>query len=284
MSASAAAPPGWYPDPWGRAEWRWWDGRQWTPAVATSGSGWTDPPTAVGAHGPRTEPGGLRTAALGLAVAGLIGGFVSASLIGAAVLVVTGADATAPAVELASLFGLWVWLVGACVIASRRYGTGSLRTDLGLAWRWLDPLRGLGANLVARVVTTLVAIPIVAAGATSSNTTVVEAQKGSVVALVLIGAAAVIGAPIVEELFFRGLVLRSLTPRLGFGWAVVVQGLVFGLAHSNPAAGWRTLSLVAITAAFGMCQGWFARRWTLGPLMVSHALFNLLPVLVIALR
>lgn len=24
------APPGWYPDPWRAAAWRWWDGRQWT--------------------------------------------------------------------------------------------------------------------------------------------------------------------------------------------------------------------------------------------------------------
>lgn len=21
---------GWYPDPWGQADWRWWDGQQWT--------------------------------------------------------------------------------------------------------------------------------------------------------------------------------------------------------------------------------------------------------------
>ncbi|MFW2380894.1 MAG: PrsW family glutamic-type intramembrane protease [Acidimicrobiales bacterium] len=27
-------PPGWYPDPWGITEWRWWDGWAWTPHVS----------------------------------------------------------------------------------------------------------------------------------------------------------------------------------------------------------------------------------------------------------
>ncbi|MGO8877390.1 MAG: type II CAAX prenyl endopeptidase Rce1 family protein [Acidimicrobiales bacterium] len=32
--------PGWYPDPWGRSAWRWWDGWSWT--------GWISPPEGVG--------------------------------------------------------------------------------------------------------------------------------------------------------------------------------------------------------------------------------------------
>lgn len=31
----SAHPPGWYPDPWGRYQYRYFDGRSWTPAVAT---------------------------------------------------------------------------------------------------------------------------------------------------------------------------------------------------------------------------------------------------------
>src|ERR1019366_5715352 len=34
------ANPGWYPDPWGRSAWRWWDGWRW--------SGWISPPENVG--------------------------------------------------------------------------------------------------------------------------------------------------------------------------------------------------------------------------------------------
>ncbi|MEZ5412655.1 MAG: DUF2510 domain-containing protein [Acidimicrobiales bacterium] len=32
------AQPGWYPDPWQVAAWRWWDGRTWTAHVAQASS------------------------------------------------------------------------------------------------------------------------------------------------------------------------------------------------------------------------------------------------------
>lgn len=37
-------PPGWYADPWGRHEHRWWDGHRWTAAVADGGRRGEDPP------------------------------------------------------------------------------------------------------------------------------------------------------------------------------------------------------------------------------------------------
>src|SRR3954452_17852657 len=41
-------PPGWYPDPWGRAEFRYWDGRSWSQHVSTGGAQSVDvaPPPA----------------------------------------------------------------------------------------------------------------------------------------------------------------------------------------------------------------------------------------------
>jgi uncharacterized protein YxjI len=43
--APAQHPPGWYPDPFGRHETRWWDGRQWTEHVASHGRQAVDAPT-----------------------------------------------------------------------------------------------------------------------------------------------------------------------------------------------------------------------------------------------
>ncbi len=43
---SQAAPAGWYADPSGRYELRYWDGTAWTEHVARSGQQFTDPPVA----------------------------------------------------------------------------------------------------------------------------------------------------------------------------------------------------------------------------------------------
>ena len=43
--SDAPAPPGWYPDPFGRHEHRWFDGTQWTDQVASHGKQATDPPS-----------------------------------------------------------------------------------------------------------------------------------------------------------------------------------------------------------------------------------------------
>lgn len=45
-SSSAAAPAGWYADPSGRFELRYWDGGRWTEHVSRGGTQYTDPPVA----------------------------------------------------------------------------------------------------------------------------------------------------------------------------------------------------------------------------------------------
>jgi hypothetical protein len=45
-SSAAAAPAGWYADPAGRFELRYWDGDKWTEYVSRGGQQFTDPPVA----------------------------------------------------------------------------------------------------------------------------------------------------------------------------------------------------------------------------------------------
>ncbi|MEZ5408855.1 MAG: phospholipid scramblase-related protein [Acidimicrobiales bacterium] len=42
-NVGGAAPSGWHPDPFGRHEYRWWDGTRWTEQVASHGQQGTDP-------------------------------------------------------------------------------------------------------------------------------------------------------------------------------------------------------------------------------------------------
>jgi uncharacterized protein len=53
------------------------------------------------------------------------------------------------------------------------------------------------------------------------------------VVIVLAGAVAVIGAPVAEEVFFRGFFYRSLRNRLGIISASVISGALFGLGHTQ---------------------------------------------------
>jgi membrane protease YdiL (CAAX protease family) len=81
-----------------------------------------------------------------------------------------------------------------------------------------------------------------------------------------------IGAPIFEEIFYRGLLLRSLERRFGSVWAVVGSGLVFGLAHFQP------LQAPALTL-FGVVVGILTVRYgRLGPAIAAHVVFNMVAV------
>ncbi len=44
--ATPSVPAGWYPDPAGRFELRYWDGSAWTEHVSRAGQQYTDPPVA----------------------------------------------------------------------------------------------------------------------------------------------------------------------------------------------------------------------------------------------
>ncbi|MDQ4070068.1 MAG: CPBP family intramembrane metalloprotease, partial [Actinomycetota bacterium] len=92
--------------------------------------------------------------------------------------------------------------------------------------------------------------------------------------------AVVVGAPIVEELFFRGLLLRSLQRRFSPGLAVAISSVVFGLAHFSPLP-FRAVILVMVSlSVFGAVLAILAvRTGRLGPSIVAHATFNLFTIL-----
>ena len=86
-----------------------------------------------------------------------------------------------------------------------------------------------------------------------------------IVLLVLI---VVIGAPIAEELFFRGLVLRSVEKSIGTVWAVVISSIAFGLTHFE---GIQTPALCAFGVVLALLV---VRTGRLGTAVVAHMAFN----------
>ena len=86
------------------------------------------------------------------------------------------------------------------------------------------------------------------------------------VAVVVVGV--VLVAPFVEELFFRGLLLRALWGRMGRTATVVVSAVLFGLAHVQ------LLQLPALVA-FGLVAGVLVvSTKRLAPAMWAHAAFT----------
>jgi len=94
----------------------------------------------------------------------------------------------------------------------------------------------------------------------------------------------VLGAPFVEELFFRGLVLRSLARRFGPVIGVVGSSVLFGLVHFQTGMGAASdAALMCAIGAFGLLLAYLAvRTGRLGPGLVAHATFNAITVIALA--
>lgn len=218
---------------------------------------------------------GLPEALLGFGI-----GLVLSALAVAATEQVTGAHPGAGAalpvgLTAADVGGLWVGLVGAALYASKRYGTGNVASDYGLRWgKWWDLPLGAAVGLAAQygLVPLLYlplrsAVPHLARQLSRPAVHEVAAARGPG-AMVALFALLAIGAPLVEELFFRGLLLRALLGRASAPVAIVVSALLFGVAHFEP------LQFAGL-AAFGVVLGllaWSTSR--LAPGIAAHAAFN----------
>jgi membrane protease YdiL (CAAX protease family) len=173
---------------------------------------------------------------------------------------------------------LWVGLVGAVLLATSRKGTGSLRRDFGLEMQWRDIPVGLVAGYLGQHAIVAIVIPLYhllgidtdEVGQTAEKLADRAVHAPDVALLVLV---VVIGAPVVEELFYRGLLQRSVERRWGTGFAVVGTAVVFAAIHFQP------YDFLAL-ALFGVLASMLAARTgRLGPGIWAHVAFNLTAVI-----
>jgi len=220
-------------------------------------------------------PRGLTDATVGVVLAAL---FVVFAGLAASKLWVTDPNLSL----LLSYLAVWVPLLGAVGVAWYRHGH-----DLGLRFRPLDLLWGLSIGLLARSMASAVELlgyGHVGTGAVTFGETVYDGWWlfGALAAPVLI-------APLLEELFFRGLLLRSVlgTTRTAGGGrvsssviAVVVSGLVFALVHTLTAGSTTAVVVVGVsTFVFGASAAVLSVvTGRLGGAVVAHVTFNALVV------
>ena len=237
------------------------------------------PSPGPGDEAARPGPSGLAEAAGGFAV-GVVLSAVGAS-IGAVGTGYHGASGspTPLGVTVGGVVGLWIGLLGAVVVVARRAGVGATPravaawVGLRVAGVW-DVVGGGVAGLASQyLLIPLLYLPAEQFDPGLGHRLSAPAQQdtgavhGPLAALVLV-VVLVVGAPLVEEMFFRGLVLRGLSARAGPVAGVVVTALVFALAH------FQALQFAGL-AAFGVVLGVLARRGRrLGPSVAAHAAFN----------
>ena len=258
------AEPGWYRDPWGVAPARWWDGDAWTAHVVHA-----QPPRWWGGPPPTLRPGA--------------GWSMVAAVVALWVLIRTTsepvADAIGPTATIAAgyavLFGgmgLVAWWV------SGVFGTGDRRRDLGLEARALDllllPVGAVSLLILEGIVGTLVRAGDVPMRSNGESVAQLRDHPGTFAVLVV---AAVVAAPIFEEICFRGVIQRSLASKVPAAVAVLGSSVLFGLYHSTPEFGVGNLGQAIVLGVLGLALGTLAHlTGRLAPSMLAHAGLNAL--------
>lgn len=169
---------------------------------------------------------------------------------------------------------LWGGYVGAVVIAGRLRGNGVIE-DFGVRQRWIDVPVGLVLGIATQlVVLPLMYVPILWALGSDSDELSRPARElseraDSTLGWILFALIVGVGAPVVEELFYRGLFLRSLRKAgLASTWCVVISAVVFAAIHFQP------LQFPGLLV-FGLLAGTLvARTGRLGPAVWAHIGFN----------
>lgn len=185
----------------------------------------------------------------------------------------------------------YVLLIGYVVGVARRRGLGSLATDFGLELRWVDLLIGVGLAIGVRVASVVVDdVALHVLHLPDAPTGNLELPKQFVWAVIVgLGIASLI-APIVEELYFRGLLMRAVrnavirrsraegagATRRARTISILVSAVVFASFHLYEAKNPTMLFVLGVNILiFGLVAGAVASATKrLGPSIIMHIATN----------
>ncbi len=258
----SSRPAGWYPDPWNPSAVRYWSGDDWTSYAAAPQ--WAEP------RGP--HPSLPLAVALGAIVATIV------PLVASRFVLRAVAHLRWPIAAYVLLLAVLAYGPPLVFLryASRKWGTGQLRNDIGLTmvkadvgWGPLTWLGCLAAQIIVGVIVLVTKLPF------QNNTDQIRAARDNPAYVIPILIVAVVAAPIVEEIVFRGMVLRGLLSRMQPKWAIAVQAVVFGCAHFDPSRGMRNIGLIVVLSSVGTVLGVAVHQLRrLGPSIIAHAMLN----------
>lgn len=164
---------------------------------------------------------------------------------------------------------------------SRVRGTGSITVDTGLTLRlrdwWAVPLAFV-LQIVIGLISTLVAFLVLGEEAPFQEIGEIVLASDAAFDMVALGFLAVVLAPLLEEVLFRGVLLRGLLRRFGVVASIVISALAFSLTHIE-ALDIDQVPVVVDTFLWGVVLAWFTlRSGNLSVAILLHASSNLLAV------
>ena len=204
--------------------------------------------------------------------------WVTGSIMVAALLIAvmgadSGGDLTIPQLLVVAL-GSWIVLLISLVLASRRFGTGVFVSDYAVRFRPIDLVGVPVGVLTQRVLIPLLYVPLRALWSDTFSSEKLEeraqdlADRATGFSVVLLVLVVVVGAPIVEELVYRGLLQRSMASVAGAVPALILTSIWFSLIHFSPVE-YPGLFLAGLVFGAGVV---ITNR--IGPAIVTHAAFN----------
>ena len=167
----------------------------------------------------------------------------------------------------------WLALAGWPLLTTRIQGNGPV-IDLGLRLTWRDVGWGIIGGIAALVAGGAIALLLQAVfgefGSAAGEIGEQLRDEGPFAALVIFALCVAIGAPIAEEIAFRGMAYNALAKRgLNTAWVIAITTVAFSLFHLEPV---RAPILLASGLVLGILR-WRTR--SLGAPIVAHAVNNL---------
>lgn len=215
---------------------------------------------------------------------GWVGAFVVANVFAAVIFGASGAASGEEPIWVVGLVAvaLWIPLLVVLFTLSKRMGSGNFARDYSVGFRPVD-LAGIPIGVASQLLlVNLVYWPLRELFPATFNVDKVEdrarglfdrADGAWVVVLVLV---VVVGAPIVEELVYRGFIHGSLRGRLSDGLALFGAAAWFTLIHFTPV---EYPGLFAFAIVLGLC---FHGTGRLGMAIFAHMAFNATGLILVA--
>ena len=192
----------------------------------------------------------------------------------------SGIDLDDPSLEITAILQAALW-VGTLGIPVWLYWMKSVSwKEFGWEFQKNDIVPGLLIGLGTQIAAGLLYLPlyVIFDDIDVSEPARELVDKATGLGVFLLFLVVVVGAPVVEEIFYRGLTLKAFEKKMGGRLALVVSSLLFAVAH---------LQLIQFPALFlfGLVAAYLARKYDrLGRAVWAHVGFNATTVIALLLQ